>query len=94
MTITWESRLSEEVPSHINVIPSHIRNSDCISCFCKIPDISIKRLIDSTATASVWKNIGPFDNINLTFNSAENFLSLIPVFDWLMSYCGNSILHH
>ena len=29
----------------------------------------------------------------LLYNSTDNFLSPIPVFDWLIFCCGNSILH-
>ena len=29
----------------------------------------------------------------LTYSSTDNYLSPIPVSDWLIFYCGNSIIH-
>ena len=53
----------------------------------------MKHFIDNTETVSVLKNIGAFHNINLTQSSTGNFLSPIPVSDWLIFCCENSKLY-
>ena len=46
-----------------------------------------------TANYKIKENNGHLDSLFFTYGSADNFLSPIPVFDWLIFCCRNLILH-